>query len=175
MESIFYEFPSFLIQNVTKQHFSKKCRHFQSNVDSSSLPRSSSNSISAIHDREIMSQVSWNCHFKGHLIITPSLGTIRIMNTSWLIFNTQFHLRLGCIYFHKFGYMFIFSQLIIVPFGVLKEAPHLEQQVSRLVISGPSLVLWIFTQLTYIMDSRFESEGEINPHLKSPVFSIQCY
>ena len=34
---------------------------------------SSSNSITTIHDREITSRALWNCHFRGHLIITPSL------------------------------------------------------------------------------------------------------
>ena len=34
--------------------------------------------LTAIHDVRITSRRSWYCQFRGHLIITPSLGTIHI-------------------------------------------------------------------------------------------------
>ena len=58
---------------VISHNFSKKCRHFQSNVDNSSSSSSWSNSITVIRDCEIMSRASWNCHFRGYSIITASL------------------------------------------------------------------------------------------------------
>ena len=57
------------------RHFSKKkCRHFQSNVDISKAMSRYLHRLRPTQSRPFTSRASEYCHFRGHSIITPSLG-----------------------------------------------------------------------------------------------------
>ena len=77
----------FMTQNIRKRHFNNLWRYFWLNNVLSGSSSSLSSSLMSVRDVKITSRASLKCPFRGHSIITPSLGR-QCLDLEW-------HLKTG--------------------------------------------------------------------------------